>query len=235
MICIEPLERQHAPHRQTPSQGTRQHQVAIALNFVCEYFCFISIYFVHLLERYVIRCQKSLGEGFWGFWEHSTIFLYKLVVIAFHFTPFQLAKVFIGMLYFLIMGETYVIPSCFIELYVKNIYMKNISSSPIIVLNTSSYIMFSVPFIIIHMTNSLRIWFQTKVSLGCGTLPSISHWALFSPLCFSFAVAARKFGVLFHFNYSNFISLRFWMGDFRFSGAGVFNPFSMYQLHPLKW
>lgn len=79
---------------------------------------------MHLLERYVIRCQKSLGEGFWGFWEHSTIFLYKLVVIAFHFTPFQLAKVFIGMLYFLIMGETCIIPSCFIDLYKMQLYEK---------------------------------------------------------------------------------------------------------------
>lgn len=41
-------------------------QVAIASNCVCEYLCFISVYFVHLLARYVIRYQKSLEEVFLG-------------------------------------------------------------------------------------------------------------------------------------------------------------------------
>ena len=45
-----------------------------ALSCVCEHLCFISIYFVHLLARCVLRYQKSLREVILGVWERSTIF-----------------------------------------------------------------------------------------------------------------------------------------------------------------
>ncbi|XP_042099629.1 endoplasmic reticulum junction formation protein lunapark isoform X4 [Ovis aries] len=35
------------------------HQAAIALNFVCEHLCFVSIYFVHPLARCVLRSSSS--------------------------------------------------------------------------------------------------------------------------------------------------------------------------------
>lgn len=38
------------------------HQAATALNCGCEHLCFILIYFVYLLERCVLRYQKSLRE-----------------------------------------------------------------------------------------------------------------------------------------------------------------------------
>lgn len=43
-----------------------QPWAAIALNCVCERLCFISIYFVHLLARGVLRYQKSLKEVTFG-------------------------------------------------------------------------------------------------------------------------------------------------------------------------
>ena len=59
-----------------------QHQVALAMNCVCEYLCFISVYFVHPLARCVLR---------------------ELLVCS---TPFQFTKGFIGTLHFQIAGET---------------------------------------------------------------------------------------------------------------------------------
>lgn len=58
------------------------HQAAIALTCVCEDLYFISIYFVHLLARCVLR------------W------------LLLCFTSFWLAKGFMGWLYFQIAGET---------------------------------------------------------------------------------------------------------------------------------
>lgn len=39
-----------------------QHQATMALNGVCEHLCFIPIYYVHSLARYVLKYQKSLRE-----------------------------------------------------------------------------------------------------------------------------------------------------------------------------
>lgn len=72
--------------------------------------------------------------------------------------------------------------------------------------------------------NSYDKFFKDLVSdrfpLWSGTLPSISYWELFSPLCFLFTLAARKFGIIFHFNYSNFSSLGFSMDNFFSSSLG---------------
>ena len=59
-----------------------QHQATRALNCICEHLCFISIYFVHLLARCVLRYQKSLGEVIFGVWERWKLFPSKLMVIA---------------------------------------------------------------------------------------------------------------------------------------------------------
>ena len=84
LFCSELSWRQLAPSaaRGAPpssSPGTTlsiSASAAIALNWVREHLCFISIYFVHLLARCVLR--------------------YMLL----HFTPFQLIKGFIRTLYF---------------------------------------------------------------------------------------------------------------------------------------
>ena len=60
--------------------GASQHHVATALKCVCEYLCFISIYFVYPLARCVLR---------------------KLLL---RFVPFQLRKCLIGTLCFWIAG-----------------------------------------------------------------------------------------------------------------------------------
>lgn len=110
--------------------------------------------------------------------------------------------------------------------------MVNISSSVSPV--TLSVQVFSHPFIIIHIADSSRIWFQSKVFLQTGIFPSFSHWHLFSLLCFLliFALAAKELGVIVHFNYSNFINLGFWWGKFLLwlTVAGGFKPSSVYQL-----
>ena len=59
-----------------------QHQASIALNCVCEHLCSVSIYFMHPLARCVLR---------------------QLLLC---FMPFRLTQGFIGILYFLIAGET---------------------------------------------------------------------------------------------------------------------------------
>ena len=88
-----------------------QHQATRALNCICERLCFISIYFVHLLARHVLRCQKSLIEVFFVFcfflvWECSTNFTCKLMIISLLYTVW-LMKGSIGTLHFLIVGETW--------------------------------------------------------------------------------------------------------------------------------
>ena len=82
-----------AAHTQSGENGTTQllllktcsasqHRAAIALNRVCEHLCFISVYFVYLLGRRVLE------------------------ELLLHFTPLQLMKGFIGMLYFQTAKET---------------------------------------------------------------------------------------------------------------------------------
>ena len=64
------------------TNSASQYPAAIALNCVCEHLCFISVYFVYLLGRCVLE---------------------ELLI---HFTPLQLMKGFIGMLYFQTAKET---------------------------------------------------------------------------------------------------------------------------------
>lgn len=62
------------PGRETPpaqllpreTHSASQHSAAIALNCVGKHLCFISIYFVHLLERCVLRYWKSLRSYLQG-------------------------------------------------------------------------------------------------------------------------------------------------------------------------
>ena len=86
---------------QEPNSAS-QHQAAIALNRVCEHLSFMSICFMHLLARCVLKYQKTLRELLllrvfmlsikmdiikctyieFGIRESSKCFLYKLMVIA---------------------------------------------------------------------------------------------------------------------------------------------------------
>lgn len=90
MFAFQGAVRQHtpwAPSSSFPRNYTQRrsikHQVTGALNCVCEALYFISTSFLHLL----VRCVLS--------W------------LLFHFRPFWLIIVFIGMLYFWIAGETH--------------------------------------------------------------------------------------------------------------------------------
>lgn len=64
---------------QTPSpelHSAAQPQAAVALSRVYEHLCFISIYFMHLLARCVLRYQKSLrGVIFLGLGTLKTVFI----------------------------------------------------------------------------------------------------------------------------------------------------------------
>ena len=84
--AMELLQRQSTPsqeqgewHHQALPQGLHsasQHHTTLILNCVCEHLCSISVYFVHLFARCVLR--------------------YLLLC----FMPFQLMKAFIGTLHF---------------------------------------------------------------------------------------------------------------------------------------
>lgn len=78
-----------------------KHQASRALNYVCNHLCSVSVYFVHLLARWVLRYQKSLRTVIFSTWKCSKLFPYKLTVTASSFLfQFQLMKGFTGMLYF---------------------------------------------------------------------------------------------------------------------------------------
>lgn len=120
LFCSQPLRKQSAsgawsrdsgPTKLLPRQlhSTCQHQATRALNYVCERPCFILIYFVHPWARCLLRYQKRLRGVFWGVWEHSKIFLYKLMTIPSSFYAFWLMKVFTERLYLQIAGETFIL------------------------------------------------------------------------------------------------------------------------------
>ena len=86
LFCSQLLQRQCSTeqqerHRQAPSLGTTS-QAATALNCVCEYLCFISIYFLHPFSKICPKVIASFGfqKGFIGtpyFWivgETCTVF-----------------------------------------------------------------------------------------------------------------------------------------------------------------
>lgn len=101
-----------AAHTQSSMNGTAKllpkelhwaspHQASRALNYVCNHLCFVSVYFVHFLYRWVLRYQKSLRKVIFSIWKCSKLSPYKLMVTALSILyQFQLRKSFTGMLYF---------------------------------------------------------------------------------------------------------------------------------------
>lgn len=69
------------------------------------YVCFITVCYVSLLARCVVRCQKSLREVL-GFGNSTKSFPYKLMPVVSLLLPFQLTKGFRGTLGFLIARKT---------------------------------------------------------------------------------------------------------------------------------
>lgn len=72
----------------------------VALNCVCEHLCCSSIYFVHLLAGSAKPKRSFFGSG-----RAQNDFPYKLTEVALLYT-ILVYEVFIGMLYFQIVGET---------------------------------------------------------------------------------------------------------------------------------
>lgn len=85
-----------------------QHPAATALNRICDYLWFISTYPIQPLARCVLRYQKSPKELIFSRSGNAQNFshIHEWSLLLW-FMPFQLTKVFKGMLYFQIVGGTW--------------------------------------------------------------------------------------------------------------------------------
>ena len=85
-----------------------QHQTSRALNYVWKHLCFVSVYFMRLLARWVLSYQKSLRKVIFSDWEHSKPFPHRLMVTASSsFTPISAYEKFHkNAFYFWIAAET---------------------------------------------------------------------------------------------------------------------------------
>lgn len=110
-ICFatKPSQCQCAPRAARPAlpssfprkypEHPSQHQTSRALNYVWKHLCFVSVYFMRLLARWVLSYQKSLRKVIFSDWEHSKPFPHRLMVTASStLHQFQLTKSFTRML-----------------------------------------------------------------------------------------------------------------------------------------